>query len=96
MSHRWLSVLKDPAAAESTIESPANGLVTYTFPVVGGSYAIAACVITSGDNESFWLRIPGIATQTNIRVVMFNGTVLLRKMDVIGRKYGVLMTVSMQ
>jgi hypothetical protein len=57
-------VMKDPAAAASTASPPANGLVTYSFTVTGGTYTLAGRVITSGTNDSFWLRIPGATTQT--------------------------------
>ena len=31
-------IMKDPTAAESLDEPPADGLVTYTFTVAGGTY----------------------------------------------------------
>jgi hypothetical protein len=57
-------LMKDPAAGESTGSPPADGLVTYTFTVAGGTYKIAGRVISSGSNDSFWVRIPTATTQT--------------------------------
>ncbi len=57
-------IMKDPLTDESTGEPPADGLVTYTFTVAGGTYKIACRVISNGVNDSFWVRIPGATTQT--------------------------------
>ena len=57
-------IMKDVQAAESTGNPPADGLVTYTFTVAGGTYKVAGRVITISDNDSFWVRIPGATTQT--------------------------------
>ena len=56
--------MKDPTAAESFDEPPADGLVTYTFTVAGGTYKVAGRVISNGGNDSFWVRIPSATTQT--------------------------------
>ena len=57
-------IMKDPASNESNANPPADGLVTYTFTVAGGTYKIAGRVISNGVNDSFWVRIPGATTQT--------------------------------
>jgi hypothetical protein len=57
-------VMKDPAAATSTGNPPADGLVTYSFTVTGGTYTLAGRVLTVGTGDAFWLRIPGATTQT--------------------------------
>jgi len=53
-------IMKDPNAATSTSNPPADGLATYQFTVAGGVYKIAGRVITNGNNDSFWLRIPDV------------------------------------
>ena len=57
-------IMKDPAADESNDNPPADGLVTYTFTVAGGTYKIACRVMSNGGNDSFWVRLPGATTQT--------------------------------
>ena len=57
-------IMKDPAVAQSFDNPPADGLVTYTFTVAGGTYKIAGRVISNGDADSFWVRLPGATTQT--------------------------------
>jgi len=54
-------IMKDPNAASSTGSPPADGLAAYQFTVVtGGVYKITGRVITIGNNDSFWLRIPDV------------------------------------
>jgi hypothetical protein len=53
-------IMKNPDAATSTSSPPADGLVTYQFTVAGGVYKITGRVITNGNNDSFWLRIPDV------------------------------------
>jgi len=54
-------IMKDPNAATSTSNPPADGLAAYQFTVVnGGVYKITGRVITTGNNDSFWLRIPDV------------------------------------
>jgi len=57
-------IMKESIVAESPDIPPADGLVTYTFEVAGGTYTISGRVITNGGNDSFWVRIPGATTQT--------------------------------
>ena len=53
-------IMKDPNTPTSTGSPPADGLASYQFTVVtGGVYKITGRVITTGNNDSFWLRIPG-------------------------------------
>jgi hypothetical protein len=53
-------IMKDPDAFEEN-DAPTDpeGTASYTITVEGGTYTIAARVITSGDNDSFWFVIPG-------------------------------------
>ncbi len=50
----------------STTNPPTDGLCSYTFTVQGGVYTMAGRVITSGDNDAFWLRIPDATVQTTL------------------------------
>jgi hypothetical protein len=43
---------------------PTQGIATYKFTVQGGTYRIRGRVMTSGDADSFWLRLQGATTQT--------------------------------
>ncbi|MCH8217172.1 MAG: pre-peptidase C-terminal domain-containing protein, partial [Planctomycetes bacterium] len=44
---------------------PADGVATYSFDVpADGVYRLAIRVIITGGSNSFWLRIPGMATNT--------------------------------
>ncbi len=52
------------AGNNSADAPPAQGVATYRFTVQGGTYKIHGRVVTSGDADSFWLRIPGATTQT--------------------------------
>jgi len=38
---------------------PPDGIATYNFTVAGGTYKILLRVIPPGDNNSFWVHIPG-------------------------------------
>jgi hypothetical protein len=55
---------------------PTEGIATYKFTVKGGTYKIRGRVMTSGDADSFWLRIQGATTQTKNHTsgwIMWNG-----------------------
>jgi hypothetical protein len=43
---------------------PTEGIATYKLTVKGGTYKISCRVMTSGDADSFWVRIQGTTTQT--------------------------------
>ncbi len=52
--------MKDPDALEyAAAPIDPEGTASYTFTVEGGTYEIAARVITNGGNDSFWFLIPG-------------------------------------
>jgi len=48
---------------DSSDSPPPDGIATYTFTVVGGTYKVS-CRIIIPDGDSFWVRIPGAANLT--------------------------------
>jgi hypothetical protein len=54
------------AGQNSTTDPPATGIARYNITVSSGTYvAICRTIAPTGTDDSFWLRIPGAATQTN-------------------------------
>ncbi|MHC4682340.1 MAG: hypothetical protein ACYTEK_27075, partial [Planctomycetota bacterium] len=52
----------DESVGDNNSEPPADGIATYTFAVVGGTYKVSIRVQIPDGSNSFWFRIQGAAT----------------------------------